>query len=155
MNFLRIFAILTAFGPASAASADAICPLVAKLNGFLTSNSPYAAVDCPEVGFSVLPDDGAVRSQAGAYFPQTGRIELAPDLDLTTSYGQSFLLHELVHAAQFAAGIDQTVPCVAALEAEAYRLQAGFLRDAGLQREAVLTGFLADQLGSCGAPPEY
>jgi hypothetical protein len=144
---------LTGFAlPAQAAE---LCPLVAEMNAFLTENSDYEAVVCPEIGFSVLPAEGAVRSQAGAYFPDTGRIELAPDLDLDTAYGKSFLLHEMVHAAQFAVGADQRVRCTAALEAEAYRLQAGFLHQAGLTREAVLTGYLADQLGSCGAAPEY
>jgi hypothetical protein len=137
------------------ARATELCPLVAELNTHLSANSDYAAVPCPEIGFSALPAKGAVRSQAGAYFPDTGRIELAPDLDLKTAYGKSFLLHEMVHAAQFAVGTDQLVPCPAALEAEAYRIQAGYLREAGLTREALLTGVLADQLGSCGASPDY
>jgi hypothetical protein len=135
--------------------AAGLCPLVVELNAYLSAHSDYAAVACPEIGFSALPATGAVRSQAGAYFPETGRIELAPDLDLATAYGKSFLLHEMVHAAQFATEADQRAPCPAALEAEAYRIQAGYLHQAGLTREAVLTGFLANQLGSCGAAPDY
>jgi hypothetical protein len=131
------------------------CALVEELNAYLSANSDYAAVACPKIGFSALPATGAVRSQAGAYFPDTGRIELAPDLDLNNAYGKSFLLHEMVHAAQFATGADRRASCPAALEAEAYRIQAGYLHQAGLTREAVLTGFLADQLGSCGALPDY
>jgi hypothetical protein len=135
--------------------ADALCPLVAELNHILVASTGYTPVPCPEIGFSVLVDKAGLRSQAGAYFPDTGKIELAPDLDLTTAYGQSFLLHELVHAAQFAERADLRARCPAALEAEAYRVQAQFLQEAGLSRDALLTRMLGDQLGSCGEPPDY
>lgn len=147
--------LLALAGLAVPARAAEFCPLVTELNAYLTKNSGYEPVPCPEIGFAVLPATGAVRSQAGAYFPDSGRIELARDLDLTGAYGKSFLLHEMVHAAQFASGADRRAPCPAALEAEAYRIQAGYLREAGLAREAMLTGVLADQLGSCGAEPAY
>lgn len=137
------------------AKAGDLCDLVAELNSALIANTAYQAVPCPVIGFSMLPEKGALRSQAGAYFAETGMIELAPDLDLAGAYGQSFLLHELVHAAQFANGADHTVACPAALEAEAYRVQAAFLRENALPREALLTWFLADQLGSCGTEPDY
>lgn len=137
------------------ARAADLCPLVAQLNQALVEGTRYRAVPCPEIGFAALDNQPGLRSQAGAYFPETGQIELAPDLDLSTAYGQSFLLHELVHAAQFAEGADARAPCPAALEAEAYRVQAQFLQDAGLMRDALLTRMLGDQLGSCGTSPEY
>lgn len=137
------------------AQAADLCPLVAVLNRALVEGTDYRPVPCPEIGFAVLDGQPGMRSQAGAYFPESGRIELAPDLDLTTAYGQSFLLHEMVHAAQFAAGADQIAPCPAALEAEAYRLQAEFLHRAGLVRDALLTRMLGDQLGTCGAATDY
>lgn len=132
-----------------------MCPLVTRLNGVLAESTGYPAIPCPEIGFSALADQQGVRSQAGAFFPDTGRIELAPDLDMTTVYGQSFLLHEMVHAAQFANGVDRRAPCPAALEAEAYRVQAQFLQEAGLSRDALLTRMLGDHLGQCGAEPGY
>jgi hypothetical protein len=135
--------------------AEDLCPLVAKLNAVLETSTSYSSVPCPEIGFSALDGQPGMRSQAGAYFPETGRIELAPDLDLTTAYGQSFLLHELIHAAQFANGADRRARCPAALEAEAYRVQAQFLQEAGLMRDAVMTRMLGDQLGQCGAQPDY
>ncbi|MDP3194517.1 DUF6647 family protein [Tabrizicola sp.] len=138
--------------PASAAD---LCPLVAELNLVLADSTGYRAIACPRIGFSILDGQPGMRSQAGAYFPETGRIELAPDLDLTTAYGQSFLLHEMVHAAQFAHGADKGARCPAALEAEAYRVQAQFLQEAGLMRDALLTRMLGDQLGQCGAQPDY
>jgi hypothetical protein len=142
-------------GTSLPAHADALCPLVAELNHILVASTGYTPVPCPEIGFSVLGDKAGLRSQAGAYFTETGRIELAPDLDLTTAYGQSFLLHEMVHAAHFAAGEDQRAPCPAALEAEAYRVQVQFLQVSGLTRDALLTRMLGDQLGTCGADPGY
>ena len=114
----------------------------------------YQPIACPVTGFAALEAKAGMRSQAGAFYPKTGRIELAPDLDLGTAYGQSFLLHEMVHAAPFAGGADPTAPCPAALEAEAHAAQAQFLQEAGLSREALLTRLLGGQLGACGSQPD-
>lgn len=155
MKRLRFSLMFVMIGTGLPATAADLCPLVTDLNQFLTGGTGYAAIPCPEIGVSVLGDQAGMRSQAGAFYPETGRIELAPDLDLGTAYGQSFLLHEMVHAAQFAEGADLQARCPAALEAEAYRVQADFLQGAGLTREALLTRMLGNQLGSCGAEPEY
>ena len=138
--------------PAPALAGD-LCALAMDMEARIAERLGYPpSADCPEIAFA-LPVAGAVqRSQAGAYDPVTGRIDLAPDLDLSTAYGQSFLLHELVHAAQYRAGRDHAVPCPAALEAEAYGEQADFLMEAGLSREAVLARALGAQLGGCEAP---
>lgn len=155
MTMRQLFPLILALFAAPVAAQD-LCPLVAQLNREIVARTGYTRpAPCPEIGFSVLPAGGALRSQAGAFFPDTGRIELAPDLDLTTALGQSFLLHELVHAAQYMAGAERRVRCPAALEAEAYRVQADFLRDQGLGRDALMTGMLADHLGSCGAAMDY
>ncbi len=129
------------------------CPLVQDLNTVIATSTDYTPPPCPVIGFAALPATGSMRSQAGAYFPETGAIELAPDLDLTTAFGQSYLLHELVHAAQFAAGAHLRAACPAVLENEAYHVQADFLMDAGLHREAGLIRLVASQLGQCD--PEY
>jgi len=126
-----------------------LCPLVRRLNAVIIDATDHNPPSCPRIGFSALPTTGSPRAQAGAYFPTTGAIELAPDLDLTTPLGQSYLLHELVHAAQFASGADRHARCPALLEAEAYRVQADFLRQAGLPRDAVLISLLAMHLGAC------
>ncbi len=143
--------MLLLFAPAPALAAD-VCALAMDMEARIAERLGYApGAACPEIAFA-LPVAGAVqRSQAGAYDPMTGQINLAPDLDLSTVYGQSFLLHELVHAAQYRAGRDRAVPCPAALEAEAYGEQADFLMEAGLSREAVLTRALGAQLGGCEA----
>jgi hypothetical protein len=155
MKFLRACLPILAALTSSPALADDLCPLVTDLNQVLVSSTGYAAIPCPKIGFAALDGQSGMRSQAGAYFPETGQIELAPDLDLTAAYGQSFLLHEMVHAAQFAEGADRTASCPAALEAEAYRVQADFLHAAGLTRDALFTRMLGDQLGHCGAQPDY
>ena len=126
-----------------------LCPLVATLNAVIARDTAHTPPPCPVIGFARLPEGGVLRSQAGAYFPETGAIELAPDLDLTTAFGQSYLLHELVHAAQHASGAQMAARCPASLEAEAYAVQSGFLRAAGLGREAVMMRLLADHLGLC------
>ena len=144
MSILTIL-FLTTLAPAQAD----LCALVADLNAVIVQETEYLPPPCPTIGFAVLPVAGAVRSQAGAYFPATGAIELAPDLDLAEAFGQSYLLHELVHAAQYSGGAQLIVRCPAMLEAEAYSVQAGFLRAHGLGREAVMMRLLADQLGTC------
>lgn len=155
MKTVAAFLFLTPILLAPKAQAADLCLLVARLNQTLVADTGYQAVPCPEIGFAALDGQPGMRSQAGAFFPDTGRIELAPDLNLATPYGQSFLLHEMVHAAQFAEGADQTAPCPAALEAEAYRVQAEFLHDAGLVWDALFTRMLGEQLGNCGAHPDY
>jgi hypothetical protein len=131
-----------------------LCPLVAQLNRIVTDVTGYATPPCPKIGFADLPKFGGVRSQAGAYFPETARIELAPDLNLATIFGQSYLLHELVHAAQYANGADMTALCPAALEAEAYSVQAAFLRQHDLGEQALTVQLIGMQLGSCGLQAE-
>lgn len=126
-----------------------LCPLVADLNAVILQQTAHVPPPCPDIGFAALPAAGALRSQAGAFFPDSGAIELAPDLDLTDPFGQSYLLHELVHAAQFASGAHLQARCSAMLEAEAYTVQAGFLRARGFGREAMMMTILAGQLGAC------
>lgn len=158
MGFMKIpctALIIALAAGAQSARADDHCDLVAALNVSLSETTAYLPITCPAIGFSVLTAEAGIRSQAGAFFPETGRIELAPDLDLGSAYGQSFLLHEMVHAAQFAEGADRRARCPAALEAEAYRVQAQFLQATGQTRDALLTRMLGEQLGRCGAQPDY
>jgi hypothetical protein len=146
--------MIKAFGLLLALSLPAgadVCGLVARLNATIRDETGYAALPCPPIGRTALPPgQTGMRSQAGAYDPATGRIELAPDLDLTTALGQSYLLHELVHAAQFANGADRRAACKGVLEAEAYAVQARFLQAQGHDTEALPIFLLGTQLGGCG-----
>lgn len=142
--------------PVLAAPCDGMHDLLA----FIAARTSYAVpTTCPAMDrLDVLQTDAALRSQAGAYFPVTGRIALAADLDLTTAYGRSYLLHELVHAAQHQAGVQHRVRCEAELEREAYALQAAYLRAHGEGREALILSWLAEGLTRCAgtpAPAEY
>jgi hypothetical protein len=130
---------------------DALCALALDLADFVAAGTGMAALrTCPAIGIG-LPDGGAVaRSQAGAFDPATGRIDLAPDLDLTTAFGQSYLVHELVHEAQYRTGRAALAPCPAALEAEAYAVQASFLRARGESDAAGTVTALGAMLGQCG-----
>jgi hypothetical protein len=144
--------ILTALFLITLTSADPmpnLCSLVDNLKTVIFNETVYSPVPCPDVGFAVLPQAGAMRSQAGAFYPDTGAIELAPDLDLSDASGQSYLLHELVHAAQYANWAQDTARCPAVLEAEAYTVQSDFLRARSQGREAVMMRLLAGQLGTC------
>ena len=91
----------------------------------------------------------ASRSQAGAYFPATGHIELAPELDLDTVYGRSFLVHELVHAYQYATGVQRSVACYDQLEYDAYQVQAAYLRANGEADRGARLAVLGVLLSAC------
>jgi hypothetical protein len=126
------------------------------LLAFIAAESRYPVpADCPKIEKSVALDSApALRSQVGAYVPDTGDIMLASDLDTNTTLGRSYLLHELVHAAQYRAGAETLVRCEAELESEAYHLQTMWLRQQGEAREAMLLGWAAEALGRCdGAAP--
>lgn len=154
INILRHILVMAPFclAPPALAAEDVLCATARKLEAFVAESTAYAPfVTCPDIGLSLPVVGAAVRSQAGAYLPATGRIELAPDLDLTSPLGQSYLLHELVHAAQYRHGIDRRVACVGVLEAEAYAVQAAFLLRAGLSRDASSMQIVAAQIGHCGA----
>lgn len=151
-RFLLAFVLMTVL-PCGAAQAAGHCALAADLEARVAERLGYPpGRECPDVNFALPEGTGLQRSQAGAFDPRTGRIDLDPSLDLTTALGQSYLLHELVHAAQYRAGRQRQVACPAALEAEAYSEQADFLMEAGLQREAILTRAMAAQLGGCEEP---
>src|SRR6478735_8816446 len=57
---------------------------------------------------------------AAVFVPSQREILLAADLDLGTPLGRSYLVHELVHAQQFARGSNERARCPSALESDAY-----------------------------------
>ncbi|NJS38799.1 MAG: hypothetical protein HC783_07035 [Rhodobacteraceae bacterium] len=127
------------------------CAGLGDLLAFIATEAGYPMpVDCPQIDRSDLLESApALRSQVGAYVPATGRILLAPDLDTETVLGRSYLLHELVHAAQYRAGAEMLVRCEGELEREAYHLQTTWLRQNGEFREAMLLDWAANALGRC------
>ena len=100
--------------------------------------------------FGDEPSHPLKRTQvAAAFYPVRGEIVIADDIDLTTSLGLSFLVHELVHSQQYAAGRHIHATCHGTLEAEAYAIQARFLRSRQQLREAVLFDILGLLQSDC------
>jgi hypothetical protein len=89
---------------------------------------------------------------AAVYVPATREILLADDLDPGTPLARSYLVHELVHAQQFASRAHERASCPGALEADAYDTQARYLRTKGLREEAFLLQILGMFQSACGYP---
>ena len=129
-----------------------VCGVHALLGQQLAALSRHAAPDhCPRIRFSLPPAGAEGKAQVGAYLPDSRSIALAADLDLTTPWGQSVLLHEMVHAAQHAA--DGLPACLASLEYEAYAVQADFLRAHGAGRDAAVLLAFGAMVARCGDDP--
>lgn len=77
-----------------------------------------------------------------AFQPSTGDIFLAESLDLSNPVDLSFLVHELVHSAQFKQGSSRREQPIGYLENEAYNLQSRFLKSRGFEQEALLYNLL-------------
>ena len=128
------------------------CVDVSPLADFIEAQTDYTALPRCLIlkRFSIALASGLIMSQAGAYDPVTGQIGLARDLDLTGILGQSYLLHELVHYAQFHSPVAAQARCPAEFEAQAYALQVQYLRAYHEADEAVLITLLAGPLSVCG-----
>jgi hypothetical protein len=87
---------------------------------------------------------------AAVYVPATREILLADDLDPAAPLARSYLVHELVHAQQFARHAHERASCPGMLEADAYGTQALYLRTRGLQEEAFLLQVLGMFQSACG-----
>ena len=85
-----------------------------------------------------------------AYSPARHEILLHEEADLDSVVGRSYLVHELVHAHQFAAGVHHDAPCTGTLEGEAYRVQARYLRKHGARDAAFTTQLLGLLQHACG-----
>jgi hypothetical protein len=86
---------------------------------------------------------------AAVYVPATHEILLADDLDPATALARSYLVHELVHAQQFAEHAHERVSCPGRLESDAYGTQGLYLRTKGLREEATLLQALGMLQAAC------
>ena len=94
---------------------------------------------------------GSIHADAAAAFlPGRAEIILADDLDPTDALDRSYLVHELVHAQQYARGVPATTKCIGLLEGEAYAVQARYLRRHGLKQEAFLFQVVGMLQSACG-----
>lgn len=76
--------------------------------------------------------DYAANSTLGLYNHKNNTIYLHESVDLTTVFGKSVLLHELVHFNQYAMGEYARAECMQANERLAYQMQNQYLQDNGL-----------------------
>ncbi len=113
-----------------------------KRLGGIDANMP-----CFDIRFSLPPETKAIQYQVGAYFPENDTIALARDVDLSTVFGKSVLLHEMVHMAQHQR--DDIPNCVGRLESEAYFIQGIYLSEHGLKKDAMMTHLLGGLMGQC------
>jgi hypothetical protein len=134
--------------------------VVAEIRNFVAEETGRPV---PEVCIRSAPQEQltllagpAMRNQApgdavaAVYVPASGQILLADDLDLGATLTRSYLVHELVHAQQFAALAQHRASCPGVLEADAYGLQALYLRTEGLREEALLLQVLGMFQAACG-----
>ncbi len=122
------------------------CASMAELVAFVADETDYPPLrNCPRVRVTnneVLRAILALNASAhgaeplAAYSAASAEILLGPEIVLTTPLGQSYLVHDLVHAHQFADAAPARAPCVGWLEGEAYRVQASYLRRQDLAQDA-------------------
>ncbi|KLK89909.1 hypothetical protein AA309_28710 [Microvirga vignae] len=99
--------------------------------------------------FRVVLGGTHAEAVAAVYVPATREILLADDLDSATPLARSYLVHELVHAQQFASSAHEHASCPGVLEANAYGMQAHYLRTKGQPEEAFLLQVLGMLQGAC------
>lgn len=103
-----------------------------------------------EIVFPAALDETHGETVAAVYVPATREILLADDLDPGTPLARSYLIHELVHAQQFASREHEHASCPGVLEVDAYVTQALYLRTKGLREEAFLLQVMGMLQGACG-----
>ena len=100
--------------------------------------------------FPVALDGTHGEAVAAVYIPAAREILIADDLDPGTLLARSYLVHELVHAQQFASHAHEHASCPGMLEMAAYGTQALYLSTWGLREEAFLLQVMGMLQGTCG-----
>ena len=140
------------------ARADA-CGAMAELIEFVAAETGHRPLaHCPPVETTSQAELKSLFATASAhgeeplaaYLPGSGNILLSSEIDLTTALGQSYLVHELVHASQ--AARHQHASCLGSLEAEAYWVQASYLRRHGQHEAAKPFALLSVMFSMCPQP---
>ncbi|WP_316652667.1 DUF6647 family protein [Ovoidimarina sediminis] len=86
---------------------------------------------------------------AALYVRATGEILIDAKTDFRDPVDLSFFVHELVHSRQMEA--PEATACVGVLEAEAYAIQAAFLRKQARPREALLFDLMGQLQAGCAS----
>ena len=79
--------------------------------------------------------DGLIEVTA-YYDPKTNVTYFHDQLDTSTLKGRAVVLHEYVHFLQFNYGLDQLVSCSYEVEYDAYKIQAAYLVDHGMDKNS-------------------
>jgi hypothetical protein len=117
---------------------------IAHQTGVTIEVLPAAIASDRKLEKALRLEDAQHAGAAGAYIP--GRIILSNQIwDPSSPQAQSYLLHELVHHAQFLSG--RNYPCHAAEEREAYTLQSKWLVEHGIK--PLVTAAWIDKMSSC------
>ncbi len=93
--------------------------------------------------------DAGDETVAALYVRATGEILIDAKVDFQNPVDLSYFVHELVHSRQMEA--PETTACVGALEAEAYAIQAAFLRKRERPREALLFDLMGQLQAGCAS----
>jgi hypothetical protein len=135
------------------------CTALAKLMMFVSGKTNYPPLlDCPRVrvidnsalrGLLALEPGYSREQPLAMYMPVDAEILISPDVEVTDTLGQSYLVHELVHAHQMEYGAARRAPCLGWLEGEAYRVQASYLKSQGLTEDALAMEILGLLQGTC------
>jgi hypothetical protein len=156
-------ALLSVVQPAPAGAdslrATSKCTALVKLVTFVSSETNYPPLlDCPRVrlttnsalrGFLGLNANYRQEQPLAMYVPMDAEILIGPEVEVTSTLGQSYLVHELVHAHQMEYEATRRAPCPGWLEGEAYRVQASYLKTRGLTKDAFAMETIGLLQGSC------
>ena len=151
--------VSVAFAAAGAKADHRSCAAAGTFLDFIIQVTDYLSLsDCPQIQLASREEvsmivgaleSGTRGSPVAAYLHSSNVILLSSEIDLANPMDQSFVVHELVHALQFQTGAAGSEPCVGALEADAYRVQAAYLEAEGLSDQAKAFWSYGLAIGSC------
>jgi hypothetical protein len=121
---MKIIVLMAAFVAWLGSNSDLPTPEYAPTIKYISDERAWHMIR-PGTTLPADPDDGRVLA-----VHMVGTIYLTPQIDLDTPFGQSVLLHELVHFYQEEAGLE--LPCMGKREEQAYRIQKLWLEQQGV-----------------------
>ena len=108
----------------------------------LVGQPKFENIDITHPQIVIVPDDELqahrkiTRSEVEAFYDSDKKTIFVSDrIDLDTTYGQSVLLHELVHHVQYQMDLDGIACGYSFVEGDAYSVQAAYLKENGLDDE--------------------
>jgi hypothetical protein len=135
------------------------CAIDTTLTNFVAQETDYPTLGkCPrvrvitETALKAIFINASAHSElpTAAFLPATSEILLSPDIDTKSIIGRSYIVHEIVHASQFANNVSASTSCPGLLESEAYRVQASYLKKHGSADEAFTFVLISMLQRACG-----